>query len=80
MGLPRPGHVPGVQDEQDPGETRDLSAAHPEKVASLKERIEALSREAVAPLIFGEALGTVKPALFGAVVFPEDAQAIESQP
>lgn len=65
---------------QDPGEQHDVAAMHPEKVASLKQRIESLSREAVAPLIMGEALGAVKPALFGAVAFPADAQAIEAQP
>jgi arylsulfatase A-like enzyme len=65
---------------QDPGEQHDLSAQHPDKVAALKQRIEALSREAVAPLILGDALGVVKPALFGSVLFPEEAGAVEAQP
>jgi arylsulfatase A-like enzyme len=64
----------------DPGEQHDLSAKHPEKVAALKTRIEALSREAVKPLILDEAIGAVKPALFGVVVFPEESQAIHAQP
>jgi arylsulfatase A-like enzyme len=65
---------------KDPGETRDLSAEHPEKVAALKQRVEALAREAVSPLILGEALGAVKPALFGSVVLPADLEAVETQP
>ena len=65
---------------KDPGEQHDLSAKHPEKVAALKTRIEALSREAVKPLILDEAIGAVKPALFGVVVFPEESQAIHAQP
>lgn len=65
---------------QDPGEQHDLSAANPGKVAALKQRIESLSREAVAPLIMGDALGVAKPALFGSVVLPADAQAVEGQP
>jgi arylsulfatase A-like enzyme len=64
----------------DPGEQHDLAAQQPEKVAALKQRIEALSREAVAPLIMSDALGVVKPALFGSVVFPEESQAVETQP
>jgi arylsulfatase A-like enzyme len=65
---------------QDPGERRDLSARHPEKVAALKHRIEELAREAVAPLILGDAFGALKPALFGSVLFPEDTEAAEAQP
>ncbi len=65
---------------KDPGEQHDLSAKHPEKVAALKARIEALSREAVKPLILDEAVGAVKPALFGTVVFPAETRAIEAQP
>ncbi|MCM2309969.1 MAG: sulfatase-like hydrolase/transferase [Steroidobacteraceae bacterium] len=64
----------------DPGEQHDLAAQQPEKVAALKQRIEALSREAVAPLIMSDALGVVKPALFGSVVFPDESPAIEVQP
>lgn len=64
----------------DPGEQHDLSATHPDKVATLKARIESLAREAVKPLILDEAIGAVKPALFGEVVFPGETQAIQAQP
>ena len=65
---------------QDPGETTNVADAHPAKVAELKQRIEALARDAVPPLILNEALGAVKPALFGSVVLPDDAKAIATQP
>ena len=64
----------------DPGEQRDVAALHPEKVAALKQRIEAQSREAVPPLIMGEALGTVKSVLFGSVLLPAEAEAIAVEP
>ena len=65
---------------QDPGEQHDVAAKHPEVVSRLKQRIEELSREAVAPLIMGEAFGAVKPALFGSVALPADAEVTEAQP
>jgi arylsulfatase A-like enzyme len=58
----------------------DLSEKNPQKVAELKQRIEILSREAVTPLILTEALGAVKPALFGSVSFPEEEKELEMQP
>lgn len=64
----------------DPGETTDLASEHPEKVAELKQRIEDQAREAVPPLIFTEAMGTLKPVLFGSVRFPDEAEALETQP
>ena len=65
---------------QDPGETTDLAAQNPAKVAALQQRIEAQAPEAVPPLIFKDALGVVKPALFGAVVFPADESVVATQP
>ena len=64
----------------DPAESRNLAEANPAKVAELRERIEAQARSAVEPLIVKEAFGAVKPALFGSVVFPADARAIDLQP
>jgi arylsulfatase A-like enzyme len=64
----------------DPGEQRDVAGQHPEKVAALKQRIEAQSREAVPPLILGEALGTVKAVLFGSVLMPAQAEAVAVEP
>lgn len=65
---------------RDPGEAKDLSAAEPARVAALQRRAEELAREAVAPLIFNEALSVAKPALFGAVRFPGQEAAMEAQP
>jgi hypothetical protein len=49
-------------------------------VAELQQRIEALAREAVPPLILKEALGAVKPVLFGSGTLPGEEQALEKQP
>ena len=48
--------------------------------ATLPSRIEALAREAAPPLILREALGVVKPVLFGSVTLPGEEQALEKQP
>jgi hypothetical protein len=50
------------------------------KSRSFSNGIEALAREAVPPLILREALGVVKPLLFGSVALPGEKQAIEKQP
>jgi len=65
---------------RDPGEKTNLAGANPGRVAELQQRSEALAREAVPPLILKEALGAVRPVLFGSVVFPGEAKALESQP
>jgi arylsulfatase A-like enzyme len=65
---------------KDPGETTDLASQHPEKVSAMKEQIEGLAREAVPPLILEDALGVVKPGLFGAVAFPDEAKSVSEQP
>lgn len=64
----------------DPSETTDLAAQQPEKVAELQRRIETLAREAVPPLIVADAFGTLKATLFGSVMFPTEAQALDEQP
>jgi len=64
--------------EQDPGETTNRAAEQPQRVAELQQRIEALAREAVQPLILNEALGAVTHVLFGAVRFPTGA--VQEQP
>jgi arylsulfatase A-like enzyme len=63
-----------------PSEHTDLSAANPDKVAELRQRIEALAKESVPPLVFGEAFGVLKHALFGAVALPDDAKALDKVP
>lgn len=65
---------------EDPAEKNNLAETNPQKTLELQRRIEALAREAVPPLILKEALGAVKPALFGSVVFPTDTKALERQP
>jgi arylsulfatase A-like enzyme len=65
---------------QDVGEKNNLAAANAQKVAEMQERINALAEEAVAPLIFQDALSAVKPALFGSVVFPAEEKVLERQP
>ena len=48
--------------------------------AAIQRRIEALSREAAPPLLFNEALGTIKNVLFGSVALPEEERALENEP
>jgi arylsulfatase A-like enzyme len=64
----------------DPAESTNLADANPAKVAELRGLVEAQARDAVAPLIFKEAFGAVKPALFGSVALPDDARGIATQP
>lgn len=64
----------------DPGEKINLADKNPQKVAELQQLVEAQARDAVPALILGEALGTVKSVLFGAVVLPSDAKALAQQP
>jgi arylsulfatase A-like enzyme len=64
----------------DPAEKTSLAAENPQKVVELQQRIQALAREAVPPLILREALGVVKPVLFGSVALPGEEQALERQP
>jgi arylsulfatase A-like enzyme len=64
----------------DHAEKINLADKNPQKVAELRQRIEELAREAVPPLILNEALGTVKPTLFGSVVFPESVKDADTQP
>ena len=65
---------------QDPEEKVNLADQNPEKVAELRQRIEALAREAAQPLFLTEALGVVKEAQMGTVALPDDAKVIEMQP
>jgi arylsulfatase A-like enzyme len=65
---------------RDPSEKSNLAGQNPDVVAKLKERIEVLSRDAVPPLILAEALPVLKSQLFGSVVLPEEARAVEGQP
>ncbi|MFN8643253.1 MAG: arylsulfatase [Candidatus Binatia bacterium] len=64
----------------DPSETKNLAAEHPEKVAELQQRAQALAGEAVPPLIFADAFGAIKVTLGGSVLLPEDATALDALP
>jgi arylsulfatase A-like enzyme len=57
---------------KDPGETTNLAAQHPEKVAQLQRRIEALAADAVTPLFLQEAFGASKRVLSSSVVIADD--------
>jgi arylsulfatase A-like enzyme len=65
---------------QDSSETTNLADQHPQIVAGLQQRIQALAGEAVTPLILSEVLGVTKPILFGSVNLPGEEIAIEHQP
>jgi arylsulfatase A-like enzyme len=65
---------------RDASETTNVAAEHPAQVTALQRRAEALAREAVPPLIMGEALGVVRSVLFGSVVIPAEVEAVETQP
>jgi arylsulfatase A-like enzyme len=65
---------------QDPGEQVNLADENPQKVAELKQQIEAQAREAVPPLIISGAIGVVKSVLFGSVLLPTEEKALEAEP
>jgi arylsulfatase A-like enzyme len=64
----------------DPSERNDLAAAHPQKVATLQQRLEVLAREGVAPLFLVDALGATKHVLFGSVATPAEQEDLVNQP
>jgi arylsulfatase A-like enzyme len=65
---------------RDSAEKANVAEKNPRMVAELKQRIEVLSRDAVPPLIFGEALPALKAQLFSSVLLPADMKAVEDQP
>lgn len=75
-----PSHVELFNLAQDPAEKTNLADQNRQKVAEIQRRIEALASEAVPPLILTEALGAVKPVLFGTVVFPDEENGLEEKP
>ncbi len=64
----------------DPYEKTNLADKNPAKVTELRARIEALAREAVAPLLLQESAGWLKRSAFGAVATPEDEAEAEREP
>ena len=61
-------------------EKTNLADESRQKVTELQQRIEALAREAVAPLILREALGAVKPALLGPSPYRATSRLSRSNP
>jgi arylsulfatase A-like enzyme len=65
---------------QDPAEKINLAGQHPQTVAELQQRAEALAREAVPPLFLQEAFGVVREVQMGSVALPDDEKVIELEP
>ena len=65
---------------QDPSEQTNLADQNPQRVAELQQRVEALSREAVAPLFLTESYGAVKRVLLGTMSTPEEVMAADREP
>lgn len=65
---------------EDPSEKNDLAEEHPKKVAELQKRIEALSKDAVTPLLLPEAFQATWSALTSTVVLPEEEGKLEMEP
>ena len=57
---------------KDPSEKNNVAAAHPDKVAAMKERLEALSREAAKPLFLQDQMKVVTTNMKGEPVLPTD--------
>jgi arylsulfatase A-like enzyme len=65
---------------QDPAEETNLADENPQKVTELQQLIETQARGAVPSLFLTEALGAVKPILFGSVALPSEDKVLENQP
>jgi arylsulfatase A-like enzyme len=64
----------------DASEKTDLAERNPQKVAELRQRVEALAREAAPALLLQEVLGTTKHVLFGSVLLPKEEQELDAVP
>ncbi len=56
----------------DPSETNNIAAAHPQRVAAMQQRINALAREAVKPLFLADQFKVVLKNMNGEPVLPID--------
>lgn len=57
---------------QDPSETHNLAAIHPEKVAAFQQRLDTLAKESVKPLFFADQFKVVMKNMAGEPVLPID--------
>jgi arylsulfatase A-like enzyme len=57
---------------RDPSERENLAAAHPDRVAAMQRRIDALAQEAAKPLFFGDQIKVVMRNMNGEPVLPID--------
>lgn len=58
----------------DPGEKNNLAAQHPDKVAALQQRIEALSRESARPLFLVDQFKVIMKNMKGEPLMPTDEE------
>src|SRR5215471_17918147 len=65
---------------QDPSEQTNLADQHPQKVAELQQRIEALAGDAVPPLLVLEAFRASWSVLTATVTLPSEEKALEMEP
>jgi arylsulfatase A-like enzyme len=65
---------------EDPSEKTNLADQNPQKVAELQQRIEALAREAVPPLILKEVFGVARHELMGSVILPSEEKDLAMEP
>ena len=57
---------------KDTSEANNVAAAHPEKVAAMQQRLDALSKEAAKPLFFEDQFKVVMRNMNGEPVLPID--------
>jgi arylsulfatase A-like enzyme len=65
---------------KDPAEKTNLAGREPDRVRALQQRIEALAREAVPPLLLQQSLPLLKHEMFGEVLLPADLEGVREQP
>lgn len=65
---------------EDPGEKNNVADKHPDIVAKLQKRSEALAAASKPPLLMGEIMGAARATLMSSVAFPDAAKEIEEAP
>lgn len=59
---------------QDPSETKNVAAQHPERVAAMQARIELLARESAKPLFLADQFKVIRKNMNGEPVLPTDEE------